>query len=132
MTTDHSEVAELIAAGRITEADARNHPQRNVITRSLGGHQALVPDIWVLPVVEGERFLICSDGLPLEVDETQIMELLVQLPSPQDAADALVGAAVSQGGRDNVSAIVVDVLLSGFPQPADVTTAPRSQLEPAR
>jgi protein phosphatase len=129
LTVDHSEVAELLAAGRITPEQVANHPLRSVITRSLGTDPAPTPDMWVLPVVEGERFLICSDGLPTEVDDRQIAELLTQAGSAQEAADRLVAAAIAAGGRDNVSAVVVDVLPSSEPAELDIATSPRGDLQ---
>ena len=129
LTVDHSEVAELLAAGQITPAEVAHHPLRSVITRSLGTEPAPVPDIWVLPVVEGERFLICSDGLPTEIDDPGIAELLAQPGTAQEAADRLVAAAVAAGGRDNVSAVVVDVLPSTEPAPLDIATSPRGDLQ---
>jgi len=128
VTTDHSEVAELMAAGRITAEQAKHHPLRNVITRSLGTEPAPAPDMWVLPVVEGERFLICSDGLTLEVPEDQLGELLGRGSTAQDTADLLVHTAVAAGGRDNVSVVVVDIERSDARQPVDVTTSPRGHL----
>jgi len=128
LTVDHSEVAELISAGRITAAEARNHPLRNVVTRSLGSEPPPVPDMWVLPVVEGQRLLVCSDGLPLEVSDEQILTLLRDAATPQQAADALVNTAVAAGGRDNVSVVVVDVLPSRETAVVDVATAPRTRM----
>ena len=127
ITVDHSEVAELVAAGRITWDEARVHPARNVVTRSLGTDPAPVPDVWVLPVVEGERFLICSDGLTLEVREAEIAAILGD-GTAQEAADRLVQAALDAGGRDNVSAVVVDVPGEGSASRVDVATAPRAAL----
>lgn len=128
VTVDHSEVEELVAAGRITSEQARRHPRRNVVTRSLGSDPAPTPDIWVLPAVPGERFLICSDGLTSEVLEPDIAGVLGRGQAPQDVADTLVAMALAAGGHDNVSVIVVDL-----PAPTDavlveVATAPRARL----
>jgi protein phosphatase len=113
VTVDHSEVAELVAAGRITPAEARDHPLRNVVTRSLGTDPAPEADVWVLPAGEGDRFLLCSDGLPLEVSDSDIAEVMRRALTPQDTAEALVEMAVAAGGRDNVSAVVVELPRSG-------------------
>jgi PPM family protein phosphatase len=90
---------------------------RNVVTRSLGTTTAPTPDVWVLPPHPGERFLICSDGLSNELDADDIRRLLTGTDDPQQAAEALVSAAVEAGGRDNVSVIVV-VLDAEEQQPA--------------
>jgi protein phosphatase len=128
ITVDHSEVAELMVAGFLTEEEARSHPARHVVTRSLGTDPPPAPDIWMLPVVEGERFLVCSDGLPLEVREADIAAILGG-GTAQDAADRLVEAALNAGGRDNVSAVVVDVPRAGDGDKVDVATAPRGRLK---
>ena len=108
VSRDHSEVRELIDAGVITAEEARRHPLRNVITRSLGGGANPTPDHWLLDPHPSERFLICSDGLTGEVPDEQLHAILEAHPSAQDAADALVRAAVEAGGRDNVTVVVVD------------------------
>jgi PPM family protein phosphatase len=124
LTVDHNEVEELLAAGRITAGEARDHPMRNVVTRALGTEPAPETDVWVFPPVAGERFLICSDGLPLELLDAEIAEVLRAESDPQRAADRLVDAAVSAGGRDNVTVVVVDHL--GVENgPASGNTVPR-------
>lgn len=130
LTVDHSEVEELLAAGRITVAEVATHPLRNVITRSLGTDPGPEPDVWIFPPAEGERFLLCSDGLPLEVDEPTMARMLDEAPDAQTAADRLVQAAVAAGGRDNVTAVVVRVLPRGGAASGDMdgSTAPRSDL----
>jgi len=110
LTVDHSEVAELIAAGHLHESQARSYPRRNVVTRSLGSAPPPRPDVWLLPVNPGERFLVCSDGLTNELDDPELSRILGEVRDPQAAADELVRLAVLAGGHDNVSVIVVDVL----------------------
>ena len=127
VTVDHSEVEELIAAGLISSADARHHPRRNVVTRSLGSDPAPTPDIWVLPATPGECFVICSDGLTTEVEDAQIALELGRGAPAQETADALVAMANAAGGRDNVSVIVVRVATESASD-ADVATAPRRGL----
>lgn len=107
VTVDHSEVEELVAAGQITADEARVHPLRNVVTRSLGTIPAPTPDIWVVPAEADDCYLVCSDGLTNEIDDDGIAEILREAQSPQVAADRLISAAVDAGGRDNVSAVVV-------------------------
>ncbi len=109
-TVDHSYVQELLATGHITEQEARAHPRRNIVTRALGIEPSVRVDSWVLPVVRGDRFMVCSDGLVDEVDDDEIKQILDTNAQPQAAADALVAAAVHNGGRDNVTVIVIDVV----------------------
>ena len=110
VTIDHSYVQELVSTGHITEAEARSHPRRNIVTRALGIEPNVRVDTWVLPFVLGDRYVLCSDGLGDEVDDDEIAELLAANPDPQRAAEALVAAANEHGGRDNVTVVVVDVL----------------------
>ena len=85
-------------------------------------------DLWVLPQTPGERFLVCSDGLNSELDDAAIEDILATHPEPAPAAAALVEAAVARGGRDNVTAIVVNV--EGTLQAdADVETNPHGRKE---
>ncbi|WP_435201441.1 PP2C family protein-serine/threonine phosphatase [Janibacter sp. GS2] len=109
VTVDHSEVQELVEAGVITPAEARVHPARNVVTRSLGTEHAYQADVWVLPPFAGERFVICSDGLTNEVSDDVVREILQANPDPQAASEELVRAAVEAGGRDNVTVVVVNL-----------------------
>jgi len=110
ITIDHSVVQELVDAGRITRDEADVHPHGNIITRAVGFHEAPIPDYRVLPVHPGMRLLICSDGLTKELTAYGIRHFLISNPDPEDAAKALVEAALENGGRDNVTVIVLDVL----------------------
>ncbi|WP_245861683.1 PP2C family protein-serine/threonine phosphatase [Compostimonas suwonensis] len=109
LTVDHSVVQELIDAGAIRPEDAEGHPHSNVITRSVGFNDVPDPDFRVLPVIPGMRILICSDGLTKELTDYGIRHFLVSNPDPDDAADHLIDAALDNGGRDNVTVVVVDV-----------------------
>lgn len=124
MTVDHSEVQELVDAGVISAEEARTHPRRNVVTRSLGTTYAAAPDVRVVPPHPGERFLVCSDGLTGELTDAEITELLVDHTDPQAAAEALVRAAVEAGGRDNVTVVVVDLTDEGADS-SQTATSPR-------
>ncbi|PPG90386.1 serine/threonine-protein phosphatase [Rathayibacter rathayi] len=110
LTVDHSIVQELVDAGLITRDEADVHPHSNMITRAVGFHEAPIPDYRLVPVLAGSRLLICSDGLTRELTDAGVGHLLAGTYSAQEAADALVDAALSNGGRDNVTVIVVDVL----------------------
>jgi protein phosphatase len=119
VTIDHSYVQELVSTGHISEVEARNHPRRNIVTRALGIEPSVRVDTWVLPFVRGDRYVLCSDGLVDEVDDDQIAEILAVHASPQAAAEALVEAALHNGGRDNVTVVVVDALEGDEPPAAD-------------
>lgn len=128
LSRDHSYVQDLVEAGRLSREGADRHPHRHVITRALGIGPVVEVDYWVRPVRPGERYLLCSDGLPGEVDEDEIRALLRDRPTPEAAASALVERAVDAGGRDNVTAVVVDVTdVAGWD---DTTTAERGHGAP--
>lgn len=116
VSVDHSVVQEMLDEGRITAAELRGHPDRHVITRAVGLSDQVRPDYWLLPVHPGERMMICSDGLTTEIDEQEITAVVDRNPDAQSAANALVQLALEHGGRDNVTAVVVDVL--GHPDSA--------------
>jgi protein phosphatase len=109
VTTDHSVVQELIAAGRLSPEEAESHPYGNVITRAVGPSDHVKPDYVRLEVVEGDRFVVCSDGLTKELTDYGIQHFLGEHADPGDAVDAMLEAALENGGRDNVSIIVLNV-----------------------
>ncbi len=109
ITTDHSVVQELIASGRLSPEEAENHPYGNVITRAVGPSEGVTPDYVRLDVAQGDRFVICSDGLTKELTDYGIRHVLDENPDPADAAMAMLDAALENGGRDNITIIVLDV-----------------------
>lgn len=111
ISVDHSEVQELVDGGFITPAEALVHPRRHVVTRALGTGPDTEADYWLLPVEDGDRILVCSDGLTGEVDDEGIRRALSALDHPQDVVDSLIQAALRSGGRDNVTLVVVDASL---------------------
>jgi protein phosphatase len=131
VTIDHSVVQELVDAGVIRAEDAESHPDSNVITRAVGFNMDAIPDYWVVPVRRGLRLLICSDGLTKEVTREQLrLHLAAGRPAQQTALD-LIGAALAAGGRDNITAIVVDVVESTGIGESD-NTVPRTGPTPTR
>ena len=110
VTTDHSVVQELVDAVKITREEADVHPHGNVITRAVGFHEPPIPDYRIVPARPGTRLLVCSDGLTKELTAYGIRHYLMSNPNPDDAAGALLGAALENGGRDNVTVIVLDVI----------------------
>jgi len=111
LTIDHSFVQELVAEGAISRAEARTHPRRNIVTRALGIEPYVRVDSWTMPIIRGDRFVLCSDGLVDEITDEAITEiLLAHADDPDAAAQALVDAANEAGGRDNITVVIVDVL----------------------
>ncbi len=110
VSADHSYVQELLSEGLITAAEARTHPRRNIVTRALGIEGDVNADAWVLPMVVGDRYVLCSDGLVDEVDDDQIALILRAQAHPQGAANQLVQVANDNGGRDNITVVVVDIV----------------------
>lgn len=110
VSVDHSVVQELIDTGVITPDEAAHHPERHVITRALGGPDGAEPDFFLLPLRSAERILLCSDGITTMLADEEIESILLSRTDPRDAADDLVAAAVSAGGEDNATAVVVDVV----------------------
>jgi protein phosphatase len=113
LTDDHSVVAQLVRDGRISQAEADAHPQRNIVTRVLGPYPDVQVDIWPVDPVRGDRYLLCSDGLFNEVPDDQMAAVLRRLEDPSDAAAELVRLANESGGRDNITVIVLDVVDAG-------------------
>jgi len=110
ITEDHSLVATMERQGRLTAAEAAVHPQRNILTRALGIDGTVLVDSWeILPVV-GDRYLICSDGLFNEIDESRIAATLRRLADPNEACRELIRLANEGGGRDNITCVIVDVV----------------------
>jgi PPM family protein phosphatase len=110
VSVDHSLVQELLDAGRITEDDVATHPERHVVTRALGGPDLSEPDFFRVPLAAADRLLLCSDGVTGMIDDAAIEGILRESEDPREAADNLVAAAVSAGGEDNATAVVVDVV----------------------
>ncbi len=110
ITRDHSLVEDLVRDGRLTEEEAAVHPQRNILTRALGVSGEIDVDYWELPARDGDRLLLCSDGLFNEVSIDQIASVLRRLGDPVEVAEELVRLANVGGGRDNITVVVADVI----------------------
>lgn len=112
LTTDHSLGRELIESGQLRAEDLATFADRNVITRAIGAADSLA-DSWLVPVVTGERLLLCSDGLHGELDDETIRAVLTMSGRPESAAQVLIDRANEHGGRDNITVIVIDVVAGG-------------------
>src|SRR5215467_198785 len=110
ITRDHTFVQALIDQGRIRPEEAATHPQRSLLLRALDGRTDADPDLSVLTSQAGDRFLLCSDGLPVAVSDEQILEVLAEVSEPSDAVLRLIELAIAGGGPDNITCIVADVI----------------------
>ena len=110
VSTDHSVVQELVDAGMITEDEALVHPERHIVTRALGGPDALDPDFFRIAPVDSVRVLLCSDGITGMVADADIESILTDHDDPRVAAERLVEAANAAGGVDNSTVIVIDAV----------------------
>jgi serine/threonine protein phosphatase PrpC len=109
LTTDHSLVQQLVTMGKITQSEARFHPQRNVIYRSLGEKKDVEADYLTQQLFPGDRLLFCSDGLSNVVDDQEILRVILKASSAQEACNRLVELANFAGGDDNISVVIVEV-----------------------
>jgi len=109
LSRDHSLVEDLVRDGQLTEEEAAVHPKRNIITRALGIDVDVNVDGSTVIPFNGDRFLLCSDGLFGEVSDDQMASVLRRLADPDEAADELVRLANEAGGRDNITVVVVEV-----------------------
>jgi protein phosphatase len=112
VTKDHSHVQTLVDRGAITRAEARVHFQRNIVLRAMGIESWVDIDTFPLTVEDGDRFIMCSDGLVDEADDDEIETEIRLSTSVQDLADRLVDLANRNGGRDNITVVVVDFAVS--------------------
>lgn len=109
VTEDHSLVEELVRDGRLTPEEAAVHPQRSIITRSIGVDEHVEVATYEVELRDGDRVLLCSDGLTSMVRDDAIRSFLQVEVDPQAAADRLVTAANEAGGEDNITVLIVDV-----------------------
>ncbi|WP_114589269.1 PP2C family protein-serine/threonine phosphatase [Microbacterium arborescens] len=121
LTIDHSVAQELVDAGQLTRDQMATYEGRNVITRAIGGERSRA-DFWLIPIVTGERIVVCSDGLTGELSDEALRAGLMMGGSPAQTAESLVTQALAHGGRDNISTIVLDVVAGGISPRLEDTT----------
>ena len=110
ITQDHSLVEEKVLRGEIERKDAKNHPEKNVITRALGAMEQVVPDFFEVELEAGDYVLLCSDGLTNMVEDAVMKEVILgQEASLEEKASELIGLANKNGGRDNISLVLVHI-----------------------
>jgi PPM family protein phosphatase len=137
ITNDHSLVEEMVRGGELTPEQAEVHPRRSIITRALGIDPEVDVDVYPVELREGDRILLCSDGLTTMVRQDEIAGILSREHDPERAAQLLVDAANAAGGEDNVTALVVEVVedesapAAPVP-PEDDTTDDTTETEPPK
>ncbi|MGE5278500.1 MAG: Stp1/IreP family PP2C-type Ser/Thr phosphatase [Acidobacteriota bacterium] len=115
LTDDHSWVHEQVAAGILTEDEAKSHPLKNVVTRALGGGPSVSPDLQEISFSARDRFLFCSDGLTTMMSDEEIEQAVADNEDPQQLCRVLVDLANEKGGVDNITVVVARVLNSSEP-----------------
>lgn len=109
LTRDHSLVQRLIELNQLTSEEAENHPQKNVLYRAIGQSENLEVERLIRPLPPGAQMLLCSDGLWGLVDDKSMKDIILQSQTPQDACDRLVALANTNGGTDNITAIILQI-----------------------
>jgi len=109
VTTDHTYVEEMVSIGNITREEAKHHPKRSQITRALGFESSVIADGTTHSLKGVEFVLLCSDGLTDMLSDKEILALITANAGLQQKVQALVDGANNQGGKDNISAIIIDV-----------------------
>lgn len=107
VSVDHSLVEEMIRSGGIAREQARNHPDKNIITRAVGVKKSVEPDTYTEELKDGDFVLMCSDGLTNMVTDEEIAKIVVQSEDVSEAVKTLIEKANENGGRDNISAVLV-------------------------
>ncbi|QXM05866.1 Stp1/IreP family PP2C-type Ser/Thr phosphatase [Crassaminicella indica] len=107
ITQDHSLVAELLRNGSITENEAKNHPQRNMITRALGTEEEITIDVFTLDLQDDDVILLCTDGLSNLIEVEEIRDVLIGTNNMQKACEHLVELANERGGYDNITVVAI-------------------------
>lgn len=110
ITQDHSLVEEMVRMGGIDRESARNHPDKNIITRAIGARDYVEADFFNLELQMGDMVLLCSDGLTNMIDDEMIYRILTNGESLKDRVEELVKTANQNGGKDNISVIVIEPL----------------------
>ena len=108
ITKDHSLVEEMVRMGEISRDDARNHPDKNIITRALGAGRDVDVDFFDIRLTPGDILLLCSDGLSNMVPDEDIRQVILTSETLEEAGRRLVSMANDNGGRDNIAVVLVE------------------------
>lgn len=108
VTRDHSWVEEMIREGKMTYGSEQYWEKKNIITRALGAYEQVTEDFFEVDLLPGDRFLLCSDGLTNMIEDAEIEKILRNSGSLEEAGETLVRVSKENGGKDNISLILVD------------------------
>lgn len=108
ITRDHSLVEEMVSMGEIERNEARTHQKKNIITRAVGVEESVVADIFQIEITKGDKILLCSDGLSNMVEDYDIKRIVSSSDNLEDAVHKLIDKANLNGGKDNISAVLVE------------------------
>lgn len=112
ITRDHSLVEEMVNLGEIERNEARTHTKKNIITRAVGVEKSVVADIFQIDISEGDKILLCSDGLSNMVEDYDIKRIIANSDNLEDAIHKLIDKANFNGGKDNISVVLVEPVLN--------------------
>ncbi len=130
LTEDHTLVGRMVREGRLSAEEAERHPQRSIITRALGVDAEVEVDEMTIGIEEGDRFLLCSDGLTSMVDSEEVHNVLSGERDPDSAVERLVGVANAAGGEDNVTVVLIDIVGDGEASAAPTAPAAAAAAPP--
>lgn len=108
ITRDHSLVEEMVTNGQIARSEARTHKKKNIITRAVGGINPLMADYFDVKLEEGDRVLMCTDGLTNMLDDENIRQIVMDGRDIKDAALRLIEEAKNNGGNDNIGIVLIE------------------------
>jgi len=118
LTQDHSLVGEMVREGNLTEAQARVHPRRSALTRALGISGDIEVDAFEVPVQTGDRIMLCTDGLSGMIEDRRLQDILKDGNGAAETCSILISEAIANGGLDNVTAVIIDLVAEEGDDPA--------------
>ena len=108
ITRDHSYVEEMISMGKLDRVSARNHPDKNIITRAVGAMDTVNVDFFEVDLQKGDIVLMCSDGLTNMIEDEDILEILKREKGLEHKAEELIKIANNNGGKDNIAVVLME------------------------
>lgn len=108
ITRDHSLVEEMVSLGQIDRDEARIHSKKNIITRAIGGYETVEPEIFSIDLKDNQKIFMCTDGMTNMVEDNQILRIIKSSGNIEQAVDTLIKTANKNGGKDNISAMIIE------------------------